>query len=260
MSQKTIALAATFAAFAFAGSASAASLDLSGFTAYSAGSANWNVAGDNLSVTQTVNGASTAFVSADSFINSSFEGSFRVNTTSDDDYIGFVFGFGADASAPFYLFDWKQLDQSSSSDGFTRSRVTGGLGAIPFGSHQVDATGYDVLASDVDVSTADPKGWQDNTTYDFKLTYQSNRILIEVGGAAPLTTGLQTIFDITPADVAGVAEFDAGRFGFFNYSQSNVTYIGFTEFDAPEVPLPAGFPLLIGALGGLAALRRRARA
>lgn len=236
---------------------SAASLDLTGFTKFGGGSGNWNVAVDNLSVTQTTNTSTpTAFVGGTDFIDSSFEGQFEVNSGGDDDFIGFVFGFGADDSAPFFMFDWKQRDQSASNDGFTLAYVTGGLGVIPFGAHQVDTAGYDVLATDVDIGTADPLGWAVGTIYDFKLTYQSNRILIEVGGGAPLTAGLQTIFDITPADVAGVSSFDAGRFGFFNYSQDDVTYAGFTETAAP-IPLPAGGLLLISGLG-VFAMRRRA--
>lgn len=252
-----LALSAALAVGLAGGSAWALPLDLSSFTQY--GSGNWNVAADNLSVTQTQNVNQGAFVSGDSFINSSFEGSFEVQTNSDDDYIGFVFGFGADDSSPFFLFDWKQLDQSGSYDGFTLARVTGGLSAIPFNSHQDSATGYEVLATDVDTSTADPKGWDYNTPYDFKLTYQTNRILIEVGGGDPLGAGLQTIFDLSAAD-AGLASFEAGRFGFYNYSQANVRYEGFTEQAASVVPLPASLPLLFGGLCALGLISRRRRA
>lgn len=244
-----------------AGAAGAAPLDLSGFTAYGTGSYNWNVAGDNNSVTQTINGDPTAFVSADSFINSSFEGSF-VTSDTDDDYMGFVFGFGADDSSPFFLFDWKKGDQNGSYDGFTLSYVTGGFASIPFSNHQDDTTGYDVIATDVDTTSADPKGYLRNETYDFKLTYQTNRILIEVGGASPLGSGLQTIFDVNPSDVAGLSSFGAGRFGFYNHSQDNVTYRGFTEEDAPEnpvVPVPASLPLLLSGLGGMGFLMRKRR-
>lgn len=247
-------------AFALAASvAVAAPLDLSGFTRYGAGNGNWAIAGDKLSVTQTTNTSEpTAFVSADGFVNSSFEGSFEVRTTSDDDYIGFVFGFGADDSTPFFLFDWKQLDQSGSADGFTLARVTGGLSAIPFGNHQSDATGYDVIATDVDTSTADPRGWADNTEYGFKLTYLTNRIIIEVAGTDRSGGALGTIFDVTPDDVAGVSSFAAGRFGFYNYSQSNVRYAGFTETAVPpQVPLPAALPLAAAGFGLLLAMARR---
>ncbi|ARE38695.1 DNA topoisomerase III [Rhodovulum sp. P5] len=244
-------------ALAFFGTgAMAAQLDLTGFSAYCAGSCNWVIAGDGLSVTQTVNGAPTAYVSGDSFINSSFEGSFRTSN-GDDDFMGFVFGFGADDSSPFYLFDWKGNDQSGSADGFYLSRVTGGLSAIPFGNHHLDAAGYDVIATDVDPS-GDTKRWYTNDTYNFKLTYQTNRILIEV---AEEGDPLATIFDITPADVDGVTAFEEGRFGFYNFSQPNVTYIGFTEEQAPpDVPLPATLPLVLAGLGAMGVMGRRKRA
>ena len=38
------------------------------------------------------------------------EGTWRVNTSNDDDFIGFVFGY--QNSQHFYLFDWKQADQN----------------------------------------------------------------------------------------------------------------------------------------------------
>lgn len=252
-------MSGVFVAAAFAATlpsiVAAAPLNLGGFTQYGAGF--WNVASDNLSVTQTSNTNQGAFVSADGFIDSSFEGTFRVNASSDDDYIGFVFGFGADDSSQFYVFDWKRGDQSDSADGFTLASVTGGLGAIPFSNHQSNAVGYDVLATDVDTSTAEPKGWVAFTTYDFKLTYQTDRILIEVGGGSPVTSSLQTIFDVSAAQ-AGVTAFEAGRFGFYNYSQGNVTYAGFTEIAAPTaVPLPASLPLLLAGFGALGLARRR---
>ncbi|MET1411077.1 VPLPA-CTERM sorting domain-containing protein [Roseibium sp. HPY-6] len=247
MSIKSVSLGVAFTIASIVG-ANAAALDLSGFTQFGAG--NWDVAGDNLSVTQTQNADPGAFVSANIFIDSSFEGNFRSNGTFDDDYMGFVFGFGADDSSPFYLFDWKQGDQLGSQDGFTLARVTGGLDSIPFGNHQDDAPGYDVIASDVD-DVGNERGWDSFVDYNFKLTYQSNRILIEVGGGSPLSDALEVIFDISPADVAGVSSFEAGRFGFYNFSQNNITYAGFTESDAQVVPLPAALPLLAGGLGAL---------
>lgn len=237
----------------------AASLDLTGFSKYGDGNGTWNVASDGLSVTQTRNTSTpTAFVGGTDFVNSTFEGQIRPNSNGDDDYIGFVFGFGADDTTPFYLFDWKRGQQSGSNDGFTLSRVTGDLNSIPFGNHQTSATGYTVIDTMVDTTSANTLGWSAPTVYDFKLTYQTNRILIEMGGGAPVAgTGLTTIFDIDPSDVAGVSSFTAGRFGFYNYSQSDVTYQGFTAEDTPAVPLPAGAVLLISGIGAMALRRRK---
>ncbi|HZB45800.1 MAG TPA: hypothetical protein VE360_11170, partial [Pyrinomonadaceae bacterium] len=62
------------------------------------------------SVTQTVN-ADAAFLLSDfNFSHGQMEGTWRVNTNTDDDHIGFVFGY--QNSEHFYLFDWKKADQN----------------------------------------------------------------------------------------------------------------------------------------------------
>lgn len=164
----------------------------------------WTVAADGSNVFQSINGQPTFFVSPDNFINTTFEGKFGVETTSDNDYIGFIFGSTSAVTATtsnMFLFDWKQGLQSGSQPGFTLSEVTGGANSIPFANHQTDATGYDVLASNTGV------GWLDNTVYDFFLTYQTNRILIELEGGQFLTK--TTIFDIANPD----NDNPSGKFG-----------------------------------------------
>lgn len=65
---------------------------------------------------------------------------------------------------------------------------------------------------------------------------------------------------------AGLAAFDNGSFGFYNYSQSNVLYAGITEDVAPDpdppvvgVPEPGMLGLFGLGLVGVGALRRRRR-
>jgi len=224
--------------------AGAANIDLSSwYQEGPAGNGTWNVAADNESVLQTINGNPTVFLSNDSYINTSFEGAFKVQTASDDDYIGFVFGW--QSPNDFYLFDWKQGDQSGSIKGYYLSHVTASgindwYNVIPFSNHHIDnMDGYDVLATNLGT------GWADNTLYDFKLDYTNSQIKIHIG-----TT---EIFNL-PGTYSG------GNFGFYNYSQSQVYYEGFTEevIPDPNNPIPEPATMLLFGLGslGLAGLRR----
>ena len=124
----------------------------------------------------------------------------------------------------YYLFDWKQANQTNSREGFNLSRVTGPVTGDPFWNHELnggaDSANWETLAFDHDTS----KGWADNTSYDFSLIYQDQLIQILIDDVE--------IFNVTAAE-AGVAAFQSGRFGFYNYSQENVRYQGFTQEVAP---------------------------
>ena len=208
----------------------------------SAANGNWNVSADGSSVLQTINGEPTFFVSPDDLFNTTINGTFGVETTSDDDYIGFVFGYQSPLSAnsdptndyDFLLFDWKQGDQSFggqfANEGFSLNRVNGTISNVlpSFWGHN-DSTEFDVLATDF----GNDRGWADNTVYDFELLFQSNRIKIDIAGGA-FGTG-ETIFDIN-------GSFQSGKFGFYNYSQQQVRYVGFTEQATPPPPPPTPGP------------------
>lgn len=188
-----------------------------------AGNGNWNVASDGTSVFQSINGNPTFFVGPDVFINKQVKGKFEVETTGDDDFIGFVFGFGNSDADRFFLFDWKQGSQSGTPPGFVLADVSGGASSVPFTNHHLDNTNYDVLATN-----GTHGGWRDNTEYTFTLTYLADEIKIEMEGGQFGSTPT-TIFNFS-----GQFGARAGRFGFFNFSQSSVRYSGFEEVAATD--------------------------
>ncbi|HIE54701.1 MAG TPA: hypothetical protein EYP90_05910, partial [Chromatiaceae bacterium] len=120
----------------------------------------------------------TFFVAPETVIDTTIRGDFRVQTSSDDDYIGFVFGYrspfqaNGDAATDydFLLFDWRQRPQSGALEGFTLSRVTGPR--ANFWNH----TGEDLqlLAAKQGSGT----GWRHNVTHTFELDYTTEQIRI----------------------------------------------------------------------------------
>jgi len=241
-------------------SAQAGLIDLSSWIEEGPGAGVWTVAGDNNSVLQTKNSSTPTFFISDSpFINSQFTGTIAVETAGDNDFIGFVFGYqtpftskgDAETSFDFLLFDWKQENQGSGLSGFHLSRVIGdfsdnnishstGGNSNPFWSH-VDNNDANSSFTVLDSLTGADQGWADNTIYNFELTFQSNLIEIVIDGGA---FDAQEIFSVT-------GSYQAGSFGFYNFSQKEVRYAGVTEIAAPvSVPEPSAISIL--ALGIIA--------
>ncbi len=269
-------LGAACAGITLSMSAMAAPVDLSTWTADTTpgGSSSWNIqnAPANDSVLQTVNGNPTVFYEAgDMAQGRALSGNITVAANSgDDDFIGFVLGYNAgDLSSnltDFILVDWKAQNQSpagcsaAASRGLSISRVTDANTACDYWPH---VGGVQELAR---ANNLGDTGWVGGQTYDFELTFTSS--LIEVFVDSVLEISLS-------ASDAGIASFNNGAFGFYNYSQRLVTYGAIEEDVIPDpclanpnapgcnpqppvgVPEPGSLGLLL--LGGAFALMRQRR-
>jgi methionine-rich copper-binding protein CopC len=203
--------------------------NLSGWTKHgNSGNGNWNVAADGLSVLQTINGNPTFFISDFDLTDSSFQGTFAVETSSDDDYIGFVFGFNdndgnpSTLDSPFYLLSWKQTNQSHTGYGEAGFKVVKVTDPVNYNYWDVETSSYGTVLHRL---TESDKGWRDYEVYEFFLSYQplegQIRVIVnrESDGVELYNTGL-----LTDPEPIGT-----GRVGFYNYSQASVRYAGFSS-------------------------------
>jgi hypothetical protein len=142
-------------------------------------------------------------------------GRFGVHTTSDDDIIGFVFGWQDPEHT--YLFDWKQATQA---DGTCNTANAGAsLKLISSGTpldkcaDLWDSNGTSKVTPLV-TTAVNPTGWMDNVDYDLTLSFRPGAIKIDV------MQGTTQVISITSTDTT----YRSGKFGFFNYSQEAVRY------------------------------------
>jgi len=178
--------------------------------------ADWKIHTGGTAVTQAVNADASIFLSDLEFSYARIRGKWRVDTSDDDDYIGFV--FGCQDSQHFYLFDWKQDDQEDPL-GFAKRGMN--VRVVTADSFPTSRDLWPTAENRGRVRNLfhNTIGWRDYTDYEFILELQPDRFTITV------LKGHTVLESVAIQDET----FPTGRFGFYNYSQDNVVYQGFTS-------------------------------
>ncbi|MFO7652397.1 MAG: PKD domain-containing protein [Candidatus Krumholzibacteriia bacterium] len=217
--------AAVLALALLAAPASAQFIDLSSWTpltldlpgGQSAG--NWNLSADNTSVIQTVNADPSFFLNNQDDSAYTMNGTWRVETTGDDDLMGFAFGY--QDAGHCYIMDWKQNAQSAygfRDEGFVIRKMHGDPAEMVLGDYWAHEDGqerYTILATSFGAGT----GWDDNTDYHFTLDFAPGQFTVTV------REGETVLWNTTVND----SEYLSGQFAFYNFSQASVRYSGFTQ-------------------------------
>lgn len=227
----TSCLILTLTTLLFTIAAQAAIVDLSTWTAYSVnlpggqGNSNWVLSNGNTTVTQTINADPSYFMNNTSQSEYQITGSWRCTTSSDNDFIGFAFGWQDPAHC--YILDWKQGAQNtygaSAEEGLTVKKLAApseaDLELADFWT-STDNDHTEILATNY----GSTMGWATNVTYGFTLTFTPGEFRIVV------TEGATVIWDVTITD----STYTDGEFGFYNFSQGSVEYSGFDQNLEPE--------------------------
>ena len=199
----------------------------------------WNTDASGQSVTQTINADPSFFYSDGSFLGEKVIFTLRT-TDSDDDFMGFFFGYSHNPSAPFdsyYLFTWNNGDKDGVKNATYMPnssahliKVTDMFGASSadagalFGQMNVDADSR-IERLQMEVNGA----WQRNVDYVAVLEYDFDvtdtdaiRIKIKIYSESEYLNNGVPLYDWDIVDSNNPLV--GGQIGFFNQSQARVTY------------------------------------
>ncbi|XP_037632853.1 thrombospondin-4a isoform X2 [Sebastes umbrosus] len=185
---------------------------------------NWVVLNQGMEIVQTMNSDPGLAVGYKAFSGVDFEGTFHVNTVTDDDYTGFIFGY--QDSSSFYVVMWKQTEQTYwqaapfravAEPGIQLKAVKSKTGPGEYLRNSLWHTGD--TKDQVRLLWKDPRdvGWKDKVSYRWFLQHRPQVGYIR----ARFFEGSQLVAD---TEVIIDTSMRGGRLGVFCFSQENIIW------------------------------------